>query len=97
MHVGARCDVLWFKTVQLFDNDVVLDEELTVFLVWTAPVEFPSGSDGMFVEGAKDWLFDLVGYGHIIFYGIQPPQYEVKYTNLSIGVSVFCCLGRSPA
>ena len=89
--MGTEYDVLWSETVQLFNDDIVLDEELTVFLVWTAPVELPSWSDGIYVERAKDWLFGLVGYSHVIFHGIQPPQYEVKYANLSIAVNVFCC------
>ena len=75
--MGAR-DVLWLQAVQLFDNDVEFHEELAVFFVRTAPVESPARGDGMFMERAKDRLFDRVGYGHVILNGVQPSQYEVK-------------------
>lgn len=79
--MGAR-DVLWLQAVQLFDNDVEFHEELAVFLVRTTPVEIPAWGYGVFVERAKDRLFDWVGYSHVILDGVQPSQYEVKYANL---------------
>lgn len=36
----------------------------------------------MYVERAKDWLFDFIGYGHVIFDGVQPSQYEIEYAYL---------------
>ena len=71
------------EAVELFHYDVVFDKDLTVSLVWIAPVESPAWGDCVFVEGAKDWLFDLVGDGHIILDGVQPPQHEVKYADLT--------------
>jgi len=68
--------------VQLLDNDVELDEQLAVFLIGTTTVKLPAWGDGVFVESAKDGLFDVIRYGHVIFDGVQPPQHEVKYTNL---------------
>lgn len=68
--------------VQLFDNDVEFDEQLAVFLIRTTAVKVPAWGDGVFVERAKDGLFDVIRYGHVIFNGVQPPQHEVKYANL---------------
>ena len=55
---GVRGDVLWFEAVQFLDDDVVFHEELTVLLAGTTPVERPTWGDGVFVERAKDRLFD---------------------------------------
>ena len=37
----------------------------------------------MYVEGAKDWLFDLVENVHDIFDSVQPPQHEAKCADLT--------------
>lgn len=72
-----------FQPVELFDDNIVFDEKQTVFLVRTGPVEIPTRGDGVFVEGTEDWLLDFVGDGHVVLDGVQPPQYEVKDTDLT--------------
>ena len=69
----ARGNVLWLQAVQLFDHDVVFHEKLAVFLAWTTSVERPAWGDSVLVERTKDWLFDLIRYGHVILDGVQPP------------------------
>ena len=76
-------DVLWLETVELFYDNVVFYEELTVFFFWTTPVERPAWGDSVYVEGAEDWLFDFVGDCHVILDCVQTPQHEVKYANLT--------------
>ena len=56
--MGAHGDVLWLKKIHLLDDDVVFHEELTVFLIRTAPVKGPAWGDGMDVEGTEDGLLD---------------------------------------
>lgn len=77
-----RGDILLLKEVQLFGDDIEFHEELTVFLVRTTPVERPAWGDDVFVERAKDGLFDLIRDGHVVLNGVQRSQYEVKYANL---------------
>ena len=76
------------KTVELFDDELVFDEKLTVFLVRTGPVEIPTWGHGVFVEGTEDRLFDSVGDGHVILDGVQGSEYEVKYANLTTSAVV---------
>jgi len=91
-------DVLWLEAVEFFDDDVVLNQELTVFLLLAVSVEIPTWGYGVFVEGTENWLFDVVGDGHVIFDGVQSSQYEVKYADLvnfkQGSQSIFGCFDR---
>lgn len=71
-------DVLWLEAVEFFDDDVVLDEQLTVFLLLAVSIEIPTWGYGVFVEVTEDWLFDVVWDGHVIFDGVQTSEHEVE-------------------
>ena len=57
---------------------MVLDENGAILFVGTIAVKIPAGSDGLFVEGTEEGLFDIVRDGHVIFDRIEATEYDIE-------------------
>jgi hypothetical protein len=73
--------------VNFFDDDVVVNENNAVFFIRPTSIEVPTGGDCLFMEGAEEGLFDMVGDGHVIFDGIKAAEDDVEYAYLIERVS----------
>ena len=81
-NIDSHSNIRRFEHAQLFDDIVVLDEQLAVALVWAAFSEGPAGRQSVFVEITQQRLHLFVGEGHVVFYGVQTSENEVVQAHL---------------
>jgi len=63
---------------QFLDDDMVLDQNGAIFFLGTIAVEIPAGSDGLFVEGTEEGLFDIVWDGHVILDRVEATENDIE-------------------
>jgi len=74
--------VLGRESIYFIDDDVVLAEEWTIFLIRTVLGEVPARSYGEFVKFTEYGLFLFVRDSHVILDGVQTAQNEIVHANL---------------
>ena len=57
---------------------MVLDENGAILFLGTTAVKIPAGSDGLFVEGTEEGLFDIVRDGHVILDRIEATEHDIE-------------------
>jgi hypothetical protein len=71
-------NILRDKTVDLFNDGVIFNEELPVLFLGATAVVCPARRYSMNMEGAEDRLLNMVGDCHIIFNGVESTEDEVE-------------------
>jgi hypothetical protein len=76
-------NVRGLESQELVDHDVIVDEYDAVLLTRAIAVEIPARSDGLFVEGSEEGLFDIVKDGHVILDSIKAAKDNIEEAYLS--------------
>jgi len=57
---------------------MVFNEHNAILLVGAITVKIPAGSDGLFVEGTEEGLFNIVRDGHVILDRVEAPEDDIE-------------------
>jgi hypothetical protein len=63
---------------QFLDDNMVLDQYGAIFFIGAIAVEIPTRSDGLFVEGTEEGLFDVVWDGHVILDRVEATENDIE-------------------
>lgn len=78
MEQRGDVSVRGFESEYLFDDNMVVDKHDTVLFIGTIAVKIPTGSNGLFVEGTEEGLFDIVRDGHVILDRVEAAKDNIE-------------------
>jgi hypothetical protein len=61
---------------------MVVNKRDTILLIGTTAFKIPAGSNGLFVEGTEEGLFDIVREGHVILDRVEAAKDNIEYAYL---------------